>query len=756
MNRFTFLLIVYLSSSSIIQAQNNLVPNYSFEDVTSNYPQSADGGYYCSQNGSTPYDTYIVPYWAEVIEWTHPLKSSVCIGFTPPFVGTANVLTYDPNSTNPNSPSNPLPGSTFHARTGVRHGFGDNGEILVVPLEQQLQISKNYYFEAYCKPNNNCEVNISDKQPRQCNPFNLFPGTSVLLDVVGYVNGSNPDNLEDHEFRRCRFYFSPNISGDWLSFGKNGDPGSGSPEDGTGLSIDDVRIIQVEDNSCASDTWYFDNMDFNYPHEMFQASNEIILGNGVDPEASHIPGDVTVLSNSETILRAGNRVVMEPGFSTQLGCYFETIIEPCQPNLCPDPPELEDEYISCLGESIELTPTSGDTWGGNFSWTPTTYLSNTDQINPTFTPPSGSGSIEYTLQYSVACNSGEVNFDTQTIEVFYTDHLDPPSIDGVVLEEKDLEIDFELTVNSATQHVDVEVIDLSSNSTVLEHTMERGQEFNSNVFPYHLSGLFSLCKDYKFVFTVENKCINFTESYEYIWDKDQSPTPNVVDHTPIAVPPEYIVISPGNNGNPNYYPGAFCIETEGANRLDYKIKSHHNGAVVKSDDNIVLNSNSYCIWDGYYNNGQVAGAGSYYNIRVTLYNDCNEQVFEKLYIIRVDYEVNGMMISPDPGNEANQQQSKESDKIIDSSPASSTIAETGLRSGEIKVYPNPSKGTFTIKGIAFVDHYTVTDVSGKIVLRSTHTNQPVIHLESYASGIYFLQYHLKNGTAGTEKLVLNP
>ena len=72
--------------------------------------------------------------------------------------------------------------------------------------------------------------------------------------------------------------------------------------------------------------------------------------------------------------------------------------------------------------------------------------------------------------------------------------------------------------------------------------------------------------------------------------------------------------------------------------------------------------------------------------------------------------------------------------------------------GNIKMYPNPSKGIVNIKGITGKSQITVTNLLGETVMYVENTN--VVNLSSFANGIYFIKINSDNNIV-TEKIILD-
>ncbi|MBI3136432.1 MAG: T9SS type A sorting domain-containing protein [Bacteroidetes bacterium] len=69
-----------------------------------------------------------------------------------------------------------------------------------------------------------------------------------------------------------------------------------------------------------------------------------------------------------------------------------------------------------------------------------------------------------------------------------------------------------------------------------------------------------------------------------------------------------------------------------------------------------------------------------------------------------------------------------------------------------EIYPNPSNGTFQIKGKGFYT-FVVTDVAGKLVLTDNATNNHTVNLGNVERGVYFIRIE-KEGTRYTERIVV--
>lgn len=154
-----------------------------------------------------------------------------------------------------------------------------------------LQIGRTYFIEFFKRNGGGEKMYFSNGQTQQCSHDIKKPYGSDGVILNAFTTRDNgPNNWERHRF----YYYSP-LNLDWMTLGVKGKTGGGIG----GASRDDLRIYEVQPNKCR-ENWYFDNTVFNYPMEVFQASKNIYIGNGVDPEngVNHIPGDVTICRHS--------------------------------------------------------------------------------------------------------------------------------------------------------------------------------------------------------------------------------------------------------------------------------------------------------------------------------------------------------------------------------------------------------------------------------------------------------------------------
>ena len=75
-------------------------------------------------------------------------------------------------------------------------------------------------------------------------------------------------------------------------------------------------------------------------------------------------------------------------------------------------------------------------------------------------------------------------------------------------------------------------------------------------------------------------------------------------------------------------------------------------------------------------------------------------------------------------------------------------------SNQISVYPNPSNGNFNIKINDFeTKSIDIVDLTGKIILRRTISNQTLVDLSSFADGMYIVRLSNDNGYIRSTRII---
>lgn len=676
----------------------NLVPNYSFEVVEDDFPLCEGGNSY----STPPYDC-LEEYWSGVYEWTHPLRRNALCNFWHGIpVGSANVL-----------PDNP--------RSGERRGHGSEGEYLVVPLwHGGLSVGRKYFIETFSRNGGGEKMYFSNGQPRQCG------GNEIIAQSGGILAGGFVANNGSSDWNRTRTYFSSPFNLDWMSLGISGDAGDGTG----GASWDDLRIYEVQNNKCR-DNWYFDNTVFNYPVEVFQASNNIYVGNGVDPEngINHIPGDVIQYANTEVILRAGNQVIIDQGtFSQQSGAKLLVIENtPCGDDLCPEELAFENEIL--CNQSSAVIGTEGNDWGTSVQWSPSTYLDNPNISNPTFTSPGGVGAITYEVEVTYTCDASEIkptpgqpfsfsNSYTVTHEVVvqYTNLTDPTAtITANVIQDDAYNFEADLNFSEGVTEFTIEVTSIPGFTPEYSETFYLGEDFSCCSYNWNLplAFLWASCIDDLITITAKNKCSGEETILELPWNKSE---------VPFTMPSSYPNVITANNDGSN---DDLCFDIESADYYEIVVLNRW-GNVIAEQSGIVTES-PFCI-----NIPQLEDVvDGTYSYLITFGDNCGNEDFNYQF-----FQVFGTK------NNNNSAQLKNHDEI--ESPKEYVQKNIALS-------PNPTTSELNIVGPIEVTEVEIIDANGGFVMKSeVRKNQ--VNVKHIKPGTYYCKIKA-NGMIITKKFV---
>lgn len=548
-------------SGNCLSQWNNLVPNYSFEttDITG-WQNSGllhiglpyDQISYCS---TCPYadssnEKQIEHYWSYVENWTVPLKKFWCVYDPPDPIPTPD-LTYAPSwNTGVSDAAFPR---DYSGDLWPYTGLGE-GEFLIVQLDPAIENGKYYYIEAFVNKYGDSSpygtIELFNERPKVCgyNQYITEYNTNSDFQTILAIQypGFSPDT---YGWTRYRGFFQAEEDKNWLSIGSK-----------KGMHWDDIKIYEVSSNLC-KDEWYFDNTVFNYPLEIFQAGDFIKAGTGVDPEAGQLDGPVTVLNGSHTVFRAGNYILLEPGFSVEPNAEFETFIEPCE-NLLP-PVNLPNQVHNCISTSLELGFPGYEGTFIQMQWSPSTYLDDPTSATPTFTPPGSNGSITYTVVYTTGAFPG---VQITQVTVNYSDGSNtPPSISYSNLNFDNYNLSVDLNIND---YVDVITMSFSGQS----YNFYRDVDFNAPVFHLDLNHLqVSCCEDVTISFEAKSYC-GGTSSTSFDWVKTGPPFGFGLFNS--------YVIYPGSTDPQE--PHALCVETYLACSYDLQVTNRFGNIVYAS------------------------------------------------------------------------------------------------------------------------------------------------------------------------------
>ena len=681
----------------------NLIPNYSFEVVSSNYPVNLSGGigptgepeYYCHGGAAiNDYDNWIKGYWNEVYEWTHPLRTnSLCAIWHGVAVGTADVL-------------RDFNGSTY-ARSGLNRGHGTSGEFLVVPLwHGGIKQGKTYFVEVFRKSSelSPSHLYLSQGQPRQCGNNDLKSLSNGLLVKIMDLESNTQG------WHRTKGYVTLPFDFNWAAFG----------HEDIGGEWDDLRIYEVQKNGCR-DNWYFDNTVFNYPFEFFQATDKIYVGNGVDPEngVNHIPGDVIVYAGTEVVLQAGNQVIIENVFEMEEDAILVIENTPCNDNLCPEELSFEDEIL-CDIPSLQIG-TTPNPWGTSVSWSPSTHLDNPNVANPTFTAPSGTGTVNYTVQVTYTCDGGFEYTSSYPVTIQYTDNNNPNATVSATNTNWDVyNFSTDFSLGDGVTELTISV----NTAPGYQETFYVGTDFTGNTFSWELPDAWrwSSCHDDEIIVTARNGCLDIEQTLTLDWLKSQIPfqfqtLPNV--------------ITPNDDGIND----VLCFNLPSADFYDLVVTNNWGQVMYSSSGEI--NNLELCTWaPAPYS----VTEGTYFYI-LTVSDLCgNSQQANQHFQVVMDN--NGLIkSSSDELNQLEEDFKNSNDSI--NNEAFSVLTKGGDdEKSTVQVYPNPSNGNFLvyISNLNSAKAIYILDNLGKQI--DTRTNlQKENHFDkrNLNSGVYIVE-----------------
>ncbi len=507
----------------------------------------------------------------------------------------------------------------------------------------------------------------------------------------------------------------------------------------TKLLIDDVQLF--EEDPCA-DIRAVENTIYWNETNIYQANIDLYAGLTVNQHT--IDGPVVVKYNSNIIYRAGNQVVLEPGFSTEPGCYFEAVIGPCENNPCPAPPFIPQSLELCGNTTVVLGPTSPPDVGLLFSWSPATYLDNPNSPNPTFTAPSGVGTMNYTLTVTSVCGylfNPPFSFEQQLnypVSIYYNDNPDPnPVLSLSNIQQSHMVFSMDAQVGPSTEKVCISLTDVSTGQVIATECFYADSDFDCCSFSFSNFDfsdatrlLIDPCKDYQVSVQVNNKCDANLATQSFLWNND--PTFSLV------VLPN--VITPNSDGVND----SWRVQATGVKRYEVEVRDINQRVYFATD---IVNSFDFKIWDGICNQGWPAcnpgspclSDGTYFYILNLI--DCNNVVHDYTgFITLLDGTPNGCL-NPRAADVSGNQQAEMNPEAESFLSTENQEIAVGLH-----LFPNPSDGRLTIVHDHLMGEIQILDVSGRLV-KSTSTSGSQTHLElGYLSnGHYLIKLHDQEG-----------
>lgn len=777
MRKILFLLIMGCTNIfSQTPSWFNHVSNYSFEimvnggfdNVFQGQPGSINGnpvtfGSHNSWNQPNVYGfisvnsyNWISEYWGQVFEWTSPLRGDLCI--LTPSVGTADILTGTTQCPAGNC-----------ARTGDNRGYSDLKEYLVVPLRQPLQQNKIYFIEYYFSngsmPHSDFEVIFSEKQPTQCE--------YQRAKYWGEKNKFEPDFPLSYTgpagYFKSGFRFQVSGQRDWMSIhAVNG-------------NIDDIRIYEIPNDACR-DIWYFDNTDFSYENEYYQAGDKIICGSGVDPEdgIAHISGPVYAIGGTSTILKAGNEVILEPGFQTLAGAYFETVIEPCSNNPCPSIPIFENHIEICSNDPVEILGLGGSSYGITYTWSPADNLDDGSSSNPTFTPPNSIGQQTLTVNMVVNCANGAIINTNQEVNVQWSiGNLDPILMNLNIYSQNITDTYYELDLNFGAGTTSITIDMVSDNGVTASETYYNGVDYTGTTFNWVNPWWTDKCDDQHLTFTAKNMCSGEEVVIQGLWEKQDKCDRLLTEGFTIDTPLQYEIFSPDGDGDDDYF---FIYDSQNPTCLfncdKWELLIWDSNENYPFFTQVVDRTGQCCpfgtqaiydklvngiqptineisdagipYWSGYSSAGTgiaISGEIKHYTFRV--WSDCDNG-YSQTWGGVVAHNGTGSNLVENGSGVYGQTNLSMDEGFIEKD----LEKEKKIKMSAIKLYPNPSNDEVSIQSDILVTGVIVRDSKGSIVLESKEQTSK-IDISRLESGVYIFYLTLINEEHKQLKFVKN-
>ena len=710
------ILILMMTFSAFVVECQNLVHNPSFENVTSNY--------ICDINVSSNSQQQRYEYYDPVPYWTCPERA-----FPGPFcqrTATSDVLC-----------NNYFPGVT--AYTGDKYGRCLKHEYLVGSLNTTLNNGSIYVVEFHARSIgdvNGAGIRFLDERPEQCgaDPLNGYTVADArILDLAGGTQG----------WRHFSDYYQPNGTKDRFALGTFGSSSESQ------IEWDNIRVTPV----CVQER-LIENVAYYNEQFIYTAADKVIAGTSIDP--AQFDGDVIIRSNSKVIFKAGNQVVLDAGFSSEAGAYFETVIEACTNEYpCifsePDP----QSHQVCGNQTLNIG--FPNETGLSYSWSPATNLDDPNISNPNFTPPAGDGSITYTVTIDALCGgfieqgfpAGIVASVQVPVTIYYSSNPNPtPTVVVNTQNQSQYYFEFDATVANEAELINVRVENLSG-GVIYSEDFYTNQVGCCN-FVWNTSYLsavqwenLSTCEDYNVVVSTSNYCFSNVASETMLWDRDNGGA--------LAINLFPNVISVDGAGY-----DCLAFDVQGADNYEILVYGGQDG-VLLYDEIGAVTSNPLCLWHGECTNPlcvlNCVNAGTY-NVILKLSN-CNSNIDQAqfvslFYMSPYDCQnYNALAPLAEGGEDVYYNE-------LSSTESSSIPVINEEQNSSIKIYPNPAQGGFTVDFPEKAQRtLSLINSIGKECKTWKSSNASIsLDIETWAAGNYILRVIEEDGSLSYHRVVV--
>jgi len=695
-------------------AQNNLVPNPSFE-INSLSLEEINGC--CPSKKSVLNPNQYEDYWNKVDNWEVPRDPGKCTGpATPDIIGSMaqpQNFCYFPEA--------------IHSGNFATRQLCDVDapwvEYVVVELEQTLPANHFFYYEFYYKlkdygitkniDHDKIGGHLFAEKPYQCASAKPFQNGMLEGDAISpimYSKSIKPDG----QWIKAQGYF--NTYGQeglkWAAFGCfDFDDNVG----GGNLYMDDIKIIDVNSNFCPSN-WLFDNTTFENGYENYQASNQIVIGYGADPEV--IDGDVAVKPGSELLLKAGNQVSFLPGFTAELGSVVTAKIAGCDAYPCVFPEYKDLSKKPCGGKQVlDVFSSTNSSW--KVKWSPAQYVDDPYVAEPTFNPPSsGTGVINMTVEVTDLCG----NTTSKVYPVFYNSTpVTNATLHITNKKETKYDLSFDVDVNGGSP-ADIQIT-ISGTS----------YNFTTTVYPSYpyqwksTNDQLNSCNKYTVTIKSTNKCSGQVTSQSIVWDR----TTTGLTFTGLTN-----VMNTNDDINNKLY--AYC---NGADYYETRVYNRFGNLIEQETGRVLTSPAPVFHAKGGYSDG------TYFYI-VKLWNCSSQSELKSQYFYWFNSQPSALPDSTTQSFKTDEIISQE--KIASNDILSDSIAAVSSNTSiSIDIFPNPNDGEFyvTLKTLGLNQEFNVEllDAQGAVLLQNKlavdNESRFQINVKGSGAGIYLLRLY---------------